>query len=118
MKKIKLFFAALIAVLAFCLMACSTPSSSGSSVDYESIKKPIFDSSETTLPITSMGFSDGDWIYQEIQKGKTSSFFGVNWYEITVSNGGKDFVITAARSWNAEGGGMEFPEEYRKQVAT
>ena len=104
MKIIKLFFAALIAASAFCLMACSNPSSSGSST--LDVSKPIFDSGEASNVLRSvLKLTDGDWVYQEIQKG--SDWQSVEYIEFTVSENGEKLAFSKCIKWDNEGGSAD-----------
>ena len=109
-----LLFAALPVLFSSCLFLYAYADSSDVTDFYEEIQNPIFEASEANIDEwINFSMFEGDWIWQEIEKGKDgNSWYCVNYYEISYSSG--RYSLKEAYTWNSEDGGKEITEEAQK----
>lgn len=90
--------------------------SSDSSDFYEEIQEPIFDASEADKDeLVDFSMYEGDWIWQEIEKGKDgNNWHCVNYYEVSYYSG--RYSLREAHTWNSVDGGKEVTEDVQERL--
>ena len=116
MNRKQIFLIAGFAFLSVLFSSCLFNDGEDSTDFYEEIQIPVFDASEADLDEwVNYTMYEGDWIWQEIEKGKDgNTWHCVNYYEISYYSG--KYSLREAYTWNSVDGGKEVTKEIQELI--